>query len=435
MARTNFNDGQEVVYEDLNKVTSRIERLMYDRVVYEMLQRTSDRFFADSMLVNYVSPSSVSANAGLGFQLDNTQPSEEPIRRPIFRSSATTLNITPADPADDRIDVVCVKAAIVDGGTEARKFKAAISGTITTENLVTTKEWEAEFLIVDGTPDPSPVAPSVPAGYIKLAELYVNAVVGLSGSGDVTDFRSLMPVGGSATINSLSFDRLTQSATLAIQQALEEVDAYIKNGLSEYLDFEDLVSDPAAPGVGLKRVYFKGDAAFFRNNGGTVTPLGSGGGGGGGLVWTPVSGSAPIETEEFEQNVYLYETGAGQKLVAFVKVPEGYLAGRQIKLYAGIYSPSASNTILLKADASLIRVDTDAIDVPAGTHASTNTALTNTLANMARVAEIDLTTALGLIAGFSVQPGDIIKIELERGTDTDTADIRFIPSSTELKFS
>jgi hypothetical protein len=60
--------------------------------------------------------------------------------------------------------------------------------------------------------------------------------------------------------------------------------------------------------------------------------------------------------------------------------------------------------------------------------------LTNTVANQYRDNELDLTNATGQINSFSVSAGDILKVELTRGTDTDTADIRFLPSATEVKF-
>jgi hypothetical protein len=51
---------------------------------------------------------------------------------------------------------------------------------------------------------------------------------------------------------------------------------------------------------------------------------------------------------------------------------------------------------------------------------------------------INLSSSSGAINGFSVSAGDLIKLELTRiapndGTE-DTADIRFIPSTTEVKF-
>ena len=124
-----------------------------------------------------------------------------------------------------------------------------------------------------------------------------------------------------------------------------------------------------------------------------------------------------------------------QKLTLFVKVPDTYVPGKQIILNIGIYSPSASGTILLQSVSYLVRQNLDAITTLANALGSGNTALTNTVANQYRKAVLPLTSSIGQINGFAVNPGDLLKVVLSRGTDTDTADIRFVPSITEVKFS
>lgn len=436
--RQQFNDGMEVIYQDFNNLQSGLERVLHDRIAYELVQRSTNRFFSDSFQVSYTSPTSVTVNPGVGYQTDNTQVAPEPIRRLVYRSSAQVLNLTPADLVNDRIDIVCVKAARAVIATESRKYKDAGTGFISNQNLDVRNDWEAEFLIVDGTPAPSPSAPATPAGYIKLCELYVDAVTGLSGSGAVTDSRLLMPIGGGATINSLAFVRLTQSASLPIQTALQELDNFVKFAKPEYSDFTDLGVDPSVPAAGFKRLYFKGDVAYFRNNGGTVTPLGSGaGGGGGGANWQPVAGSAPSEDFEYNEKVWLFSQGLTEQLTLWVRVPSGFLAGRQIQMKSMLYSPSATDQWKIQAVATLIQKNVDAITSVVNQHTDDTGDITNTLAEMVREVTIDLTTGSGLINGVQVQPGDLIKLTLSRiapsGTD-DTAEVRFIPSSTEVKF-
>lgn len=433
MSRKVFNDGMEVIFQDFNKMGALGEKVLFDRVAYELIQRAENAFFGNSFLVNYASPSSVSVNAGVGFQTDNTQVDPEPIRRMLYRGSAPTLNLTPADLVNDRIDIVVVKAARGDETVEVRKFKNASTSVISNESFTVQDDWEAELLIVAGTPAGSPVAPATPAGYIKIAELLVNAVVGMSGSGDVTDTRTLMPVGAGTTINSSAFFRLTPSAGLTLQQAFEEVDAYLRDGEMRQNDFEDRVTDPAAPPASHVRLYNKGGLLFIRESGGAVTPVGSGSGGGGGADW---KGDA-LEDTEFSQKVFKYAQGDTQQMTLFVKVPSGYLAGRQILLYLGFYSPSAADEWKVQTVASLVRKGQDAVDSVANQHTDDSGDITNDQANEFTEVGFELTSALGQVNGFAVSPGDLLVVVLTRqapaGTE-DTAEIRMIPSTTEVKF-
>lgn len=99
------------------------------------------------------------------------------------------------------------------------------------------------------------------------------------------------------------------------------------------------------------------------------------------------------------------------------------------------YSPSNANTILLQAVTTLIRPETDTANSTTNTHTSTNAALTNTVSNRLRTVSIDLTSATGSINSVAVSPGDMLKIALSRGTDTDTDDLRFIAFATEVTFT
>ena len=167
----------------------------------------------------------------------------------------------------------------------------------------------------------------------------------------------------------------------------------------------------------------------------TIAATAGGGGGGGSAIWYAPSLYAPIETEENNQNVFLFPAGGDARLVLYLRIPQDYVAGTQAFCLISLYSPSAANTILLRTTTYLIRAGVDAISSTANSYASTNTALTNTVNNQLRTAALDITDAAGQINAISPAAGDVLRIELSRGTDTDTADVRFIPSASQLKLS
>lgn len=162
--------------------------------------------------------------------------------------------------------------------------------------------------------------------------------------------------------------------------------------------------------------------------------LSSAGGGGGGFRWNPVSGSAPVETEENSELVYLFGAGLTQKLVAFVKVPQGYLGAKQVKMNFCFYSPAATGTVLFRTTTTLVRKNVDAITSTTNQYVSTNVAVTNSLANQLRNVELDLSNATGQINSVGIASGDLLKIEISRQTDLDTSDVRIVPSATEVRF-
>jgi len=435
MPRRFFNDGQEVVFEDFNALSAATQREFYDRILYHMLLQTEDAFFGSGFLTTFATSTSVNVAAGVGLQRDSAQASPEPELRVLYRPDPVTVNIAAPDLSNDRIDIVVVKAALVTEISDTRKFKNATTSVITDETLPLQKDWEALVEVVTGTPAITPSVPTTPAGYIKIAELFVTTATGMAGSGAVTDTRDLMPVGGDATMDTSSFVRLTQSAATPFSTLFSDIDDLLKNGNFEYFDMDDLGADPAAPASGKIRRYFKSGVAYIRKFSGAIQQDGGSGGGGGGFSWNPVAGSGPTADEENGEKVYLFEQGQSQKLCAWLKVPQGYIAGSQIFMYIAHYSPSAANTILLASTSYLIRKNNDAVTSTANAHSSGNAALTNTVASRYREVALPITNGSGLINGVAVNAGDLIRVELVRGSDSDTADIRFIPSATEVKFS
>jgi hypothetical protein len=435
MPRKIFNDGMEITNQDLSEISSAIEREFNDRALYEVVQRTTDAFFGDSFKVAYVSPTSVQLANGLGFQNDAAAVSPEPSKKALYLPSSSTVNLQSPDGALDRIDIVCVRYAETNEVSASRKYKAPITNVISTQTFVIQKDKLAEVLIVAGTPNASPAVPATPSGYIKIAEMLVSAVTGLSGGGAITDKRTLMPLGGALALNTLGYLRLTAGAAVPISTLIADIEQNLITPYHTYVDIDVLGADPSAPSASKVRLYHKGGVLYSRENGGTITPIGSGGGGGAGASWHEPSGLAPLTTEENNQEVSLFSQAGSDKLVLWVKVPNSYLSGRQIKLKITAYSPSSSNTFLMTSVTTLIRKNIDAVSSSTNQRTSTNAALTNTVVDQMREIELDLTSATGTINSVSVSAGDMLKIELTRGTDTDTDDVRFVKSATEMLLS
>lgn len=430
-----WSDGQEFIFEDFNAIPKALLRTVYDQFAYELSQRKSSVFFADSLKVTFGSASSVIVKKGLGFMLDATVASPDHQYKPLVVDIDTTVNLPPPHATLPRKDLVCVKWVIENDLEGVRKFKSATTLNISTQTFAVQKKYTKVILIVEGTPNISPVAPAVPAGYLKIAELDISPVTGLANAAAIADSRELFPIGTSITASTLAFTRLTQSASITLNQLLAEIDALLFAGKQEFTDIKVLSSEPSNPATGYERFYLQNGIFYRKTSLGVALPVGSGGGGGGGGAnWLPVSADGAVADVENNEKVFLFESGALQSISLFFKVPNSHISGRQLKLAIGAYSPSASGKFNLQLTSTLIKKNVDAMS--ATTNQNTNSVeTTNTLANRYYELLFNVTAANGTINSVSVAAGDIIKLELKRIAATsaeDVADIRVIPSTTEV---
>lgn len=190
--RQNFNVGQEIISEDLNSLQSRLERGIYDRIIYEILQRKSNGFFQNGLKVLYQSSTDVVVKAGLGFQEANTG-TKDPLRKPVVLDADLTVAINSPDSSNPRIDIICVRQGRYNSENENRKFKDEFANAISTQSFTVATDWKAEVLYVAGSPAGSPVAPATPSGYILLAEISVAASTGIASQASISDKRALLP--------------------------------------------------------------------------------------------------------------------------------------------------------------------------------------------------------------------------------------------------
>ena len=152
-------------------------------------------FFQNGFLVTRTSSSELSVNQGLGFQ-DVVTNSYDPQRKPLVLDSDASVSIDTPDASNDRIDIISVKYNRFNAESEDRNFKDEFTDTITQQATTVATDWKADVLYTAGVPGASPVAPSTPSGYIKIAEVVVTASTGIAASGAITDSRSKLPVAG-----------------------------------------------------------------------------------------------------------------------------------------------------------------------------------------------------------------------------------------------
>ena len=126
----------------------------------------------------------ISVAAGLGCYYDSAVTDEfSPVWQPMAQGSAYTATLDAWD-ANPRIDIVCVKPGYTDDTTETVGVKSG--GSLSSTSLDRRRVVSRTYSIVKGTAAGSPVAPSTPSGYVKIAECAVPAT---SGTVVVTDSR------------------------------------------------------------------------------------------------------------------------------------------------------------------------------------------------------------------------------------------------------
>jgi hypothetical protein len=140
--RVQFNDGQEIKHDDLNRVMQLVEKSLHERVLNQLSGRQDDAFYGDSFYVDFTDATHVSVRAGLGLQLDGTQVSPESTKRLMYAATATSKAISAPDVTNPRIDIVCIKHARANTLTESRQKKDFTSGVVAPESMVTENRLE-----------------------------------------------------------------------------------------------------------------------------------------------------------------------------------------------------------------------------------------------------------------------------------------------------
>lgn len=224
--------------------------------------------------------------------------------------------------------------------------------------------------------------------------------------------------------------QLVTGADVTAEGAMSTAVAQISARQENYL-FANL---PAFGNPG--RLAFATDVnTLFVDNGAAWTSIG-GGGGGSSLNWIEDGNSPTPAVDAAHVRVFQFQSGLSQGVYAVVKIPSGYVSGKQIKMTMAMYSPDSSGTALLSTQSTLIRPGTDVFSSTANQLTSTNTAIAlgAGTVNIPQNVIFDLTDSTGKVNGVTVAANHYLIVQLFRGTDTGTSDLSALVYDCELTF-
>jgi hypothetical protein len=236
MARRKFNDGMEVTFQDLDAVSAAQEQLLLDRILPELFRGQYDRVFGQGLKVSYVNSTTVAIAAGIGIFRDTAQTSPEPTKRLLYQPSSANHTIDTPHATQNRVDIISVKGVLDDELTGTRKFKASSGDSISDVSFTLQQDWRLDVVITKGVEDGSLTVPATPTGYLKLAELAVTAVSGLSGPAAVTDKRTRFVYEG--------YDAIVGSSAHCSHSSLADAlaDASIVSGMKIRIEGNETIS-------------------------------------------------------------------------------------------------------------------------------------------------------------------------------------------------
>lgn len=268
----------------------------------------------------------------------------------------------------------------------------------------------------------------------------------------IKGFGSVQDVATSATIAAMASStpvvRLTGSTTTDLQgitAGVKEQILALYNASSAVITLKhESASASAANRLSLQQsrdVTMQAGAAVLLRYDATLTrwvPAAGSGAGGGGAGGFPVKWlaqtNAPLYTEANNIALWQFVNGGAQSLYCVYKVPAAYSAGTALSLRFHWYSAGSSNNVLMQTVSTLIRAGVDAVTSTTNQRTSTNSAVTLSAGtvNEPQVVNADITSSIGQINSVAVSAGDLIIVQLTRGTDTSSDDVLLIADSAEV---
>lgn len=223
MQQVYINQFEKIGSTDINNAQLALYQCLQDQIFYTALGSPSQGVLGSSFICSYVSALAASLAAGVGFYYDSSQTGYTPKFRMMYSSSAIAVTFTAAS-TQDRIDVVCLAPNFAVTSTASRYIKTGGTGPITATTINKGLADSYTLEVVKGTPGGSPSAPSVPSGYIPIAQAYIHATSGMASGSDITDTRS--PLNFTFAVSNSGHNIATGTS---VQTQLDELDAYLGN--------------------------------------------------------------------------------------------------------------------------------------------------------------------------------------------------------------
>jgi hypothetical protein len=218
-----LNVRERPLSTDMNQQWSQSARSLREMLKYLLGVRTAvanptlaagEGFLGDSFRVGPESPASMNivVRAGYGFQNNGadvpvaigsvTGLDDRSSYKPLVLNAAQTIAVPAADPTNPRIDIVEVAYDRYTTDSSSRDVLDTGTGqfvaTLVNKTLAflqdgrTSVNGAAKINYKTGTPAGSPAAPSTTAGYIKIAEVLVDAAATSIAENKITDLRKLL---------------------------------------------------------------------------------------------------------------------------------------------------------------------------------------------------------------------------------------------------
>lgn len=236
-----FNDGQEIIHEDLNDLVVGFEHVLQDVFLNSLLQKQTNAFMGQSFRGLFNNATTVTLKAGWGLQFDNSFSLPEPKQRMIFSRDNISVPITAAHATLPRIDLICVKHDFENDVSAGRWYKAAIDSVPTMETLVVRRVQAADVVLVTGVANADPQVPSTPSGYLPLCEIFVTPATGIANQAALRDIRAKFSWGQYDYVVGPTDDCTHTELSEAMLDAVEGSRVFVK----EMLEIENAVSVPA----------------------------------------------------------------------------------------------------------------------------------------------------------------------------------------------
>lgn len=185
--------------------------------------------------------------------------------KPAVLSAAQTLTIAVADPVNPRIDIVEIKLDRRRADSTSRDVLNPATGVFAPDTVEKTLEFSldgrtgnvttpvastAGISVVAGTPGAVPVAPPTTAGYVKIAEILVDALAATITENRIIDYRDLLygPMGHIVGVRTFT-DIGANTSSLSALQAPPSMRVAVDYIADDEFDIYILVS-PTSPLVG-----------------------------------------------------------------------------------------------------------------------------------------------------------------------------------------